>query len=160
MPLSDSDLAYAAGIIDGEGSIGIVQSFAARTRGRYVYPVVSVTNTDHELIAWMLEKFPGGRVSKVHPSNKMHRLCSKISWACDRAADVVEMVLPWLIVKLARAVRMLKYWKENTRAVERFGPFGNGRTIPDWLASVRRLAWEDMTELNRGRGRMAGAFKS
>lgn len=44
--LSPTEAAYVAGILDGEGSISLVRSFASRTRGRYVYPVVRIANTD------------------------------------------------------------------------------------------------------------------
>jgi len=47
-------LAYAAGLIDGEGSITL-----GRTAGHFGFPVVSMTSTTRALIDFMLDQFGG-----------------------------------------------------------------------------------------------------
>jgi hypothetical protein len=62
--VSETDKAYAAGLFDGEGYVGILP----RTRDsltRYLASVV-IANTDRTPLDWICEKF-GGRVQVTHP---------------------------------------------------------------------------------------------
>jgi hypothetical protein len=50
---ADTDWAYAAGFVDGEGSIAIVRS-SVPARGRYQYGVhVVVANCERSVLDWM-----------------------------------------------------------------------------------------------------------
>ena len=56
---ADTDWAYAAGIVDGEGCIAIIRSFVPK-RGRYYYGVhVVVANRDRDVLAWMQSVWGG-----------------------------------------------------------------------------------------------------
>jgi len=66
---SDTDWAYAAGFVDGEGCIAIVRSFEPR-RGRYCYGVnVVVSNNEWSVLDWMHQTWGGWVVAvKESPS--------------------------------------------------------------------------------------------
>ena len=49
MQLSDTEAAYAAGILDGEGSI----CFSRNHTSRWPSPIVSVASTDREVLEWL-----------------------------------------------------------------------------------------------------------
>ena len=54
--MKEIDLAYIAGIIDGEGSIMLMKTHST---DKFKSPKVSVTSTSFELIDFLQSKFPG-----------------------------------------------------------------------------------------------------
>jgi hypothetical protein len=107
LALNDAELAYIAGIIDGEGHIGMV-----KTQDGYD-PVVSVANTSKELIDWIMNKVPTGALTT-------HQHLRKPNWkigyvyTISSYADIVELlqkVLRYLIVKRRQAELMIEYCK-------------------------------------------------
>ena len=93
-----SKLAYTAGLIDGEGSIGLAKH---GTKSPYRWPYVSMTNTSKELIDFMLENY-GGSVSK----HKVYKEHHKQSWvwrlAGDKAIGFVSRIFPHLLEERKR----------------------------------------------------------
>jgi hypothetical protein len=88
---SETEAAYLAAMIDGEGSI----------THHYNRPVVSVFNTDLNLMNWLVEKI--GRAYRRH-GKSANRPERKPCWAWDvaSAADVhyvLTRVRPFLIIK-------------------------------------------------------------
>ena len=81
--------AYAAGLIDGEGSIQLDKG------SRFRYPVVSMASTTYELLSFMKENY-GGSIS----SKKLYKENHKESWSwCvthDRAIDTLARVVVYL----------------------------------------------------------------
>lgn len=88
--------AYVAGIIDGEGCIQLT-----RTRTTY-FPRVLVTNTNLALLEALKKEF-GGDIKPLHARRDGWKAgyTWRISWA--KAVDLLELVSPWLRVKLQQA---------------------------------------------------------
>ena len=92
------DLAYLAGIIDGEGSV-----FPTRRRDRPgTYELkVSITNTNPILVVWLSDTFGFG----VYPQEG--RGNCKSSWVCalysDKAVSLLRSVLPFMKLKVEQA---------------------------------------------------------
>lgn len=86
------NLIYAAGLIDGEGSILLTRG---SRNDKFRHPCVSVSNTSKELIDFLKENF-GGTVSK-HKTYKAHHKPSW-SWSVSYNAAVlfVEQIRPFL----------------------------------------------------------------
>ena len=65
----DTDWAYAAGFVDGEGCITVARSAAPR-RGRYYYRVyVDVANRDRDVLEWMRLQWGGWVVGVRRPAS-------------------------------------------------------------------------------------------
>ena len=82
------DLAYFAGIFDGEGNIYIQRSH-----------VIQITTTSEELKLWLLWNI-GGVCCTYHDGNDTHKRVYK--WRVIRKADVIALataVLPYCVVK-------------------------------------------------------------
>lgn len=96
--LSPTELAYLAGIIDGEGCI----SFQVR-KGRYVTPTIQITNTDRRLTDWLLDHVDGGSVYR-RPGYKQNHKPTYL-WRCAGriARDVLGDVRPFLLIKAEQA---------------------------------------------------------
>ena len=90
--------AYAAGIVDGEGCIMITKV------GVSYAPLVTVSNTNFELME-ELHKTYGGKIYKISkPKNKLHWKDSwqwRIHWSY--AVDFLKEIYPFLIIKKKQA---------------------------------------------------------
>jgi hypothetical protein len=150
MYIKDTSLAYLAGIIDGEGSISLVRSHAKRTRGRYVYPLLRIANTDRAIIDWIAERIPFGA---RHYSSAMNERCKAvhhIGWASGDAIKLLSAVVPFLVAKQQQAEIVLRLWSLNECAKEEAGGyFGNHHPLPDWLIAAREQAFADVQALNK-----------
>lgn len=108
---SVAQLAYLAGIIDGEGSIYIGNfSCNPKTKIPYYQTNIQVTNTDKPLIDWLYNTF-GGLISKR--TVKQHAANSRKQayiWTAsgERLTHLCELILPYLIVKTRQCEIMLK----------------------------------------------------
>ncbi len=105
-PISDTDAAYLAGIVDGDGSIGFVKE----------RPRISVYNTDFSMIHW-LDTHLGAKGMAV---DRRGRTMNYV-WYTSAARDVYFLcrrLMPFLIVKHSAAKRVIaflegKYGREN-----------------------------------------------
>jgi hypothetical protein len=130
------NIAYAAGVFDGEGC---VQFTRCRTT---VYPRVLVTNTNLELLHFFKDTF-GGDIQPLskRQANWKQGYYWRLSWAL--AVDFLNQISPWLIVKRDHAVTIFAW--DACRP-------GRGK---DWDRDtvdllVRRLAWLNMKGPLRG----------
>lgn len=101
--VTEVDLAYAAGCIDGEGCIGV---YSSGTRsGTSTRLTLQVNNTDFRMIDFFKETFGGLVFSKDYGKrvNYVWRANQKL------AGEVLEMVLPYLRVKSEQAVAGITY---------------------------------------------------
>lgn len=96
--MTERELAYIAGIIDGEGSISI-----ERRTTRRKYPVYSVTvtivNTNVRLISWLHDRIGGCLISKSVDPNRNHKAQFQIQLRHLAAEALLNSVREYLIVK-------------------------------------------------------------
>jgi hypothetical protein len=101
--MQETDKAYLAGIIDGEGTIhATINDSGAMTSWIAVY------NTDKDLMDWIEETFIVGGVYQVKRRQK-HWKTSYV-WKCNgrAGASVLKAVLPYLRVKKAKAEKYIE----------------------------------------------------
>jgi len=94
--------AYFAGLIDGEGTIGIYRFASGQVR-----PIVKVDMTSEKTITALHNYFGGYKgVKKVKEGNK-----PQWHWECTytRAVEVCRQIHPYLIEKADRAEEVLKF---------------------------------------------------
>jgi hypothetical protein len=104
MILSSKEAAYAAGIIDGEGSIQLTRI----RKTRWPSPAVSVASTDFELVEWLRSRVGGSIVQKkVYSPN--HSPSYEWKLTDRRALQFLKIVRPFLVSerKLARCDLLL-----------------------------------------------------
>lgn len=109
--ISETELAYAAGIVDGEGSISLIRSRPTR----FPAPQVSVCSTDRELLEWFKKRF-GGTI--VHKRKRQEHHLDAYDWKLiDRnALRFLAMIRPYLTIerKIARADLLLDLYLDST----------------------------------------------
>lgn len=113
------ELAYAAGIIDGEGTIGITEIApgGSRSDGRpmRVSPqfrvYVSVAMTEPGAVLFLADLFGMGNVYSRPPRRPGHKGVHSWSVSGPRAAFVVEAIEPYLRVKREQASVVLDFYR-------------------------------------------------
>lgn len=114
--LSETQKAYLAGLIDGEGCLSITKK--RDTKGmRYGYcfrPVLHVANT-HPGVLQEVQKWTGlGRVRRFDEARLNRK--ARYQWMVwsNQAAQIVSAVAPYLIIKKKKAPVFLRFVKITT----------------------------------------------
>ena len=97
--MKDTDIAWVAGIIDGEGSVSGTWINKEHTRWK---PVIAVDNTDLPIIETLVSLF-GGSVVKKKKVIEHHRQC--YTWrvhGTDQIISFLETILPYMRVESKR----------------------------------------------------------
>ena len=110
--ISEGKLGWAAGILDGEGSLTIAKD----KRGEWYSPRIGVGNTDRAMLH-TLQALLGGSVydpKRVRGSDKRVVVSKKklFLWYIDKPLDIVEIlisVFPYLVTKKERAGILIKF---------------------------------------------------
>lgn len=99
----DVFLAWAAGLIDGEGCVSIASGINKRSGGRYYRADLIVSNTNRALLEPLLAMF-GGRIDNLNRNGgkRRHAFQWKVTGSAH-AAEVLSKVRPWLIAKARQA---------------------------------------------------------
>lgn len=117
-----TDLAYMAGIIDGEGCffMAIVKKRAgdgyvnAHYRG-----LLQISNTAECIMDWLRSTFSGtaSAICRSTSSRKFER--EVFDWIAtgDRLLDICEQILPYLIIKKSHCENMIKFRKTYTEQI-------------------------------------------
>jgi len=150
--MTSLDLAYAAGLIDGEGTIGISElqpNDKCRKNGTRVRKspqhriYVAITMTDQVAIAWMQLTF-GGHFQSLSPRQPQHKPTYRWSLASKAAAEFCETIAPYLKVKRQQAEIVARFYQE--RMAHNFQ--GNSGVPVDEL-SLRRQVMAKIKILNQ-----------
>jgi hypothetical protein len=105
--LSPEEAAYIAGLIDGEGSISLTR----KHRGDNRQLVVSISNTDADLLGFVRKTIDAGRITRKRTSRGHHT--PGLAYALDnrQALDLLEQVAPYLLTyKSLRAELVLQHY--------------------------------------------------
>jgi len=150
--VSNTDWIRLAAYVDGEGTIMISKSRTKTGRGNpnYVLMLI-VANTHPLLIKWLCDTFPATAVYSHSSRSRMEVACGVqhrkpcFSWRQfeERAAIIIERILPYLIMKKDQAKVALAY-----RELRKAGSKGRKVTAEDLAA--REEMRSKMRELNSG----------
>jgi hypothetical protein len=114
-----TDWAYVGGLIDGEGSICLVNTGAKKR-----YPRVYVSSTSYELIQYMLDNFGGHFVEQSRQGRQGQKHKQAYSWRLNgkAALEFLRQVLPFLreARKRERARMLLFEYPGDDMFVQRF----------------------------------------
>lgn len=129
--MEEVDLAYAAGLMDGEGTVTLMR---VRKSAKYKAPVVSMTSTDRPLLIWLKDQF-GGHVRTQKRYADHHKQAWVWHARYSAALNFLSQVRPWLRVpeKCRRADLLLQ---EYPRLTPR-----NGKYTSEMR--TQKLAFED-----------------
>ena len=123
------DVAYLAGIIDGEGCI-MVAAGTGRWHKQHQLRV-TVSGTSLDLMLYLHKKF-GARLTRVKRYSEKWKPGFASMWYSNNAKQIVEMVYPYLRVKKRQAEVALRWPCDKSRQPE-----------------FRQVLYEELRRLNR-----------
>jgi hypothetical protein len=132
--------AWMAAMIDGEGCIRLKKLSSCNIARSPSYCVhLIITGTDRKLLDFLVSEF-GGSIGKRSVKNSSHRQ----SWGWflygKRAIEILESVLPYLIIKKQQAEMMIEYQKQSIHK--------NGKKLSASELCYRDYLFFKMKELN------------
>jgi hypothetical protein len=106
-----SVLAYTAGLIDGEGTVGLCRRSSNENRS----PLLTVPSTTRELVDWLKHNH-GGSISTKRTYKENHSKSYVWDLAGDKAIDLLFKVLPFMLEpeKIRRATMLVREYKSVT----------------------------------------------
>lgn len=151
--LTDFELGYIAGIIDGEGSIYISKpQIGANKKSGSKSPVyqtvIQITNTDEKLIDWLVDKFGGKKRTYTRKQTPVNSRKTVYSWNChgDRLDRLCEILYPHSIIKRNEIEIMMKMRKTYSMHVAK-GKQGVQVLSPEVLA-LRQECFESLKAIH------------
>ena len=93
---SETEIAYLAGLIDGEGCIRIDSSHRLKSNRVYHWAEVWLTNTDLATLEEIHDKYGGTFRIRARPNVK---LLGNIRWKCSKAIELLKALQPYLRIK-------------------------------------------------------------
>jgi hypothetical protein len=109
--LTEPQVAYLAGLIDGEGTICMSKCNHATgdRKVRYRVRLTVVATTSLEMLDWLVSEI-GAIPTKVGtPKSPKHRQGWRVSLAEKQAEQLLERAMPYLVIKKRQAGLYLRY---------------------------------------------------
>lgn len=111
--MTETEKAYIAGIIDGEGSIMLQRIH----KNEFPSPCVSVASTSLELLNWLKKTIGKGMIiSKKNYNPEVHKDCYSYVLRRNDAIKLIDEICPYLVIdsKKKRAKLIIEKYKALT----------------------------------------------
>jgi hypothetical protein len=108
--LNSKEVGYLAGFIDGEGCICIQRRPDPPRRDNYQL-VVLILNTNQRVMEWLKTRLGCGTYSIRKPYSPRHLPVIQYGITARKAADLLALILPHMIVKREQAALGLAYFR-------------------------------------------------
>lgn len=144
-------IAYLAGIIDGEGTL-FIGNYGNKDKIRgtgFFQTIIAVTTTDKCLTDWLFDNF-GGWKSEYTPKQRAENCKGPVySWKCtgDRLTHLSELMIPYLVIKKEQAIILLKM--RSTYFCSEYQPGKQGvQRISDEIINERLNLMDQLKKLH------------
>jgi len=116
--MKESDIAYIAGLFDGEGSVSYKQYMRKRKGAKKAYPTwqirLEIAMTDESVLVWVTEVLGVGTMGprKVRPGRK-----KQWRWRCSHrdAYFVCLLIWPFAHTKLPKIQQIIDHYSDKTK---------------------------------------------
>lgn len=138
-----AEIAYLAGLIDGEGCIYIGHTKQGKYGNGYVWhSMLKITSCDEELIIWLENTFGGSKDSRYRWTSKKAFTRPVYNWqATGPMLDyILPLARPYLIIKKKQCDVMIRYRLTSKN-------IGNKR-LPDEINQQRLELLSELRNLN------------
>lgn len=135
-----TDLAYIAGLLDGEGRVAIKTHQSKRQINPSFSLVAEIDNTSKPAIDFVQERL-GGAIWVKDRGN--YRAVYHLSWCADNAQAVLKLLLPYLIIKkdiaeIGIAFQDMRHLKDGLRR----------DSVPKWQLEIMEVMYDRAKQLN------------
>lgn len=145
-----AQLAYLAGIIDGEGSI-YIGNFSAnkKTGAKYYQTNIEVTNTDENLIDWLVTHIGGRKYTYSKNQTPKNSRKQVFRWIVngDLVTQLCSLLFPYIVIKKQQCEIMLKMRKTFEHTSMKKGKQGI-QNLPLHILEEREKYFHQMQSLH------------
>ncbi len=140
--MSIAEIAYLAGLVDGEGCIMINRFATSRSPIGFQYRIIlEITMCERDTIEFIADKFDRPIEQRIIPSGKT---AFKVIWRNQPAASILELLVPYLHGKRKQAEVCLEFQKLVPGRGRTYKPsdavvLENLRLKVKWLKSAEAL---------------------
>jgi hypothetical protein len=141
-----TDLAYMAGIVDGEGCFFMCK-LPKKAGDGYVTEhyrgLLKIDNTDIRLLDWIDTAFSGTSSARCRSTSTRKFEREVFTWTAtgDRLLDLCEQILPYLVIKKEQCAIMIKFRKTYTAQL-------GSNKLSDKSLAIRQECLEAIRKLN------------
>ena len=118
--MNDTDIAYIAGLFDGEGCVSYKQYMRKRPHNKKPYPTwqirLEIAMTDKSILIWVNEMLGVGTVGEKRYKTKYTKGWKKQwRWRCSHrdAFKVCCLLFPYAHVKLGEIQKIIQHYSER-----------------------------------------------
>lgn len=118
--MTDTDVAYIAGLFDGEGCVSYKQYMRKRPHNKKPYPTwqirLEIAMTDKSILIWVNEMLGVGTVGEKRYKTKYTKGWKKQwRWRCSHrdAFKVCCLLFPYAHVKLGEIQKIIQHYSER-----------------------------------------------
>ena len=140
MKYKQTDLAWAAGIVDGEGYIGIVKLNSGLLNIR-----IQIEMKHKPTIKKLFSILKAGHVKyNSHPNNKRNKWSdvNRLAINHTEAVKILKLLLPYMITKKQQTILALKFEKDRDKQ-------NNAKKLPQFIRIKRLKFYNQMKSLNK-----------
>lgn len=150
--MKDTELAYLAGIVDGEGSISI----SLDSKEDRFKLSLDITNTNLEVLQWVQKEW-GGSISTRTPRAGHRKPCHRWFASAELTEKVLRAILPYMRIKQLQAQLALDFrasfdWDKISEpgVMERGGKefIRRHAKLAEATREYRKKCWEMMKAIN------------
>ena len=131
--IKQTDYAYIAGILDGEGSISITNQF---------YLDVKIRNTNKTVLEWIQNLTPAR--GHIYADKRRVLFCYSLQFSSKQALLLLKPLMPYLKIKKRQALLAFKF-------LQRLRGQTSGTPLTDNERQKRKIAYHKMKELNQSK---------
>ena len=118
--MNDTDIAYIAGLFDGEGCVSYKQYMRKRPHNKKAYPTwqirLEIAMTDKSILIWVNEMLGVGTVGEKRYKTRYTKGWKKQwRWRCSHrdAFKVCCLLFPYAHVKLGEIQKIIQHYSER-----------------------------------------------
>jgi len=141
--LTEKQISYIAGIIDGEGNISVNRQKQKGGKDWNYHIHVVITNTKIELLKYIQELTKIGNIYQNVDDRPNHNKSWRWYLTNNEIKPFLEVIINDLMIKKKQAKLMLEFIDLKKHKANRY------YTVPLEISIERELIWEELRELNR-----------
>jgi hypothetical protein len=141
VPIPAEDLSYIAGIIDGEGYVGI-----SKTTSGYYCSTVSIAMTNPSSLIFIQQRF-GGKITSRRSKNANAKPHQRLRYVGRYANSIIEKVKPYLLVKSKQSDLILELAILHKQSKINREPTNRSKKSSEYFEK-EKLLYEKCKELN------------
>ncbi len=150
---TEIELAYTAGLIDGEGHIIIEATRRSNPKYKCVQHILMIgcTNTNLEIIEWISKTYGSSKPIRKRNHEKNPRWKTAYEWniSAKKALVFLEMIYPYLKIKKEQARLCIEFQKDKMNRKFTTSGITNGHTLSKETLSKREEYYLKVKKLNQ-----------